>query len=120
MLEPAKVGYAEYHRAVVERIVNAYLPAWLLRPQSGEFFNNLDYYHRRLCGYSMCHGYRGFGDISQFGNCQAILYICPYVRGPGIRRASREWQWVRWPPACYGQGSRSVAMTTRTSDWDQD
>jgi hypothetical protein len=49
-----------------------------------------------------------------------FLYLRQCVRGPGIRRASREWQWVRRPTACYGRGSRSVAMTTRTSDWDQD
>ena len=57
MLWQAKVGCAEHHRAAVERIVNTYPPAWLLRPQSGELFDNLDHCNRRLRGYSFAEGF---------------------------------------------------------------
>jgi hypothetical protein len=53
----AKSGCAEHHRAAVERIVNLLLPAWLSRPQSGERFDSLAYYDRRLRGYSFAEGF---------------------------------------------------------------
>lgn len=57
MLWKAKVGCVEHHHAAVERIVNAYPPAWPLRPQSGELFDNLDHCNRRLRGYSFAEGF---------------------------------------------------------------
>ena len=57
MLWQAKFGCAEHHRAAVERIVNAYPPAWLLPPQSGELFNNLDDCNYRLRGYTFAEGF---------------------------------------------------------------
>jgi hypothetical protein len=64
----AKPGCAEHHRAAVERIVNLLPPAWLLKPQSGELFNSLEHYDRRLPGYSLAEGFnivrRGGGSKS--------------------------------------------------------
>jgi hypothetical protein len=48
----AKPGYAEHHRPTVERIVNLLSPVWLLLFQSGELFDNLNYFNRRLRGYA--------------------------------------------------------------------
>jgi hypothetical protein len=53
----AKPGCAEHHRAAVERIVNALPPSWLLHPQSGEIFDDLDYCNRRMRGYSLAEGF---------------------------------------------------------------
>src|SRR5947207_5867463 len=53
----AKPGCAEHHRPVVERIVNLLPPAWLLPPQTGEIFNDLEHCERRLRGYSFAEGF---------------------------------------------------------------
>lgn len=53
----AKPGCAERHRAAVERIVNLLPSAWLLPPQTGELFDSLGYYDRRLRGYSFAEGF---------------------------------------------------------------
>ena len=38
----------EHHRTVIERMVNAFPPAWLLPPSTGEIFDSLEQYNRRL------------------------------------------------------------------------
>ena len=53
MLWQAKVGCAEYYRAIIERIVNAFPLVQLLLSYTGEIFNNLEYYNRRLKGFSL-------------------------------------------------------------------
>jgi len=53
----AKPGCAEHHRSVVERIVNLFPPAWLLPPQTGEIFNDLEHCERRLRGYLFAEGF---------------------------------------------------------------
>jgi len=50
MFWQAKPRYVEYHRAAVERMVNALSLSYLLAPYSGELFNSLEYYNRRLRG----------------------------------------------------------------------
>src|SRR5437764_15092943 len=53
----AKPGCTEHHRPVVERIVNLLPPAWLLPPQTGEVFNDLEHCERRLCSYLFAEGF---------------------------------------------------------------
>jgi MULE transposase domain len=53
----AKPEYAEHHRAVIERMVNAFPPEWLLPPYTGEIFNSLEYYNRRLKAFSLAEGF---------------------------------------------------------------
>jgi hypothetical protein len=52
-----KSGFAEHHRPVIERIINAFPVAWLLPPQSGELFIDLDHCNRRLRGYAFTEGF---------------------------------------------------------------
>jgi hypothetical protein len=45
----AKPGCVEHHHTAVERMVNAFPPAWFLPPCAGEiFFDNLKHYNRGL------------------------------------------------------------------------
>src|SRR2546423_912470 len=44
----AKPGCVEHHRTVIERMVNAFPPAWLLPPSTGEIFDSLEQYNLRL------------------------------------------------------------------------
>jgi hypothetical protein len=53
----AKPKYAEHHRAVIERIINAFPPVWLLLPYTGEIFNSLEYCNRRLKAFSLAEGF---------------------------------------------------------------
>ncbi len=53
----AKPGCPKYLVAVLERAVNALPPAWLLQPTTGEVFDNIDYYRRRLQGYALAEGF---------------------------------------------------------------
>jgi hypothetical protein len=65
----AKPGYLEYHRAVVERIVNALPLLYLLPPCSGELFEGLEDYNRRLRGYALAEGF----DIVRHGGDTKVL-----------------------------------------------
>ena len=38
-------------------MVNAFPPAWLLLSYTGEIFDNLKYYNRRLKGFSLAEGF---------------------------------------------------------------
>jgi hypothetical protein len=53
----AKPRYAEHHKAAVERAVNLLPLTWLLHPKTGEVFDNLDHYNRRLRGYALAEGF---------------------------------------------------------------
>jgi hypothetical protein len=53
----AKPGCPKHHKAVVERIGNALPLSWHLPPQSGELFDSLDQYNRRLRGYAFIKGF---------------------------------------------------------------
>jgi len=53
----AKPGCADHHRAAVERMVNALPVAWLLEPQTGEEFDDLDHCNRRMRGHALANGY---------------------------------------------------------------
>ena len=53
----AKPGCADYHRAAVERMVNALSVAWLLEPETGEEFDDLDYCNCRMRGHALANGY---------------------------------------------------------------
>ena len=53
----AKPGCAEHHRAALERMVNALPPSYLLPPSSGELFEGLEDYNRRLCDYTLAEGF---------------------------------------------------------------
>ena len=59
----AKPGCAKYHRAALERIVNALPPSYLLPPSSGELFEGLEDCNRRLRGYALAEGF----DIVRHG-----------------------------------------------------
>ena len=43
--------------AVLERAVNALPPAWLLQPTTGEVFDSIKHYKRRLQGYALAEGF---------------------------------------------------------------
>jgi hypothetical protein len=53
----AKPGYAEHHRAAVERIVNTLPPHWLQPPHTGELFAGLEQCNSRLRGYALAEGF---------------------------------------------------------------
>lgn len=38
-----KLKYAEHHCTVIERVINAFPPAWLLSPYTDEIFDSLAY-----------------------------------------------------------------------------
>jgi hypothetical protein len=57
LLFSAKPGCPEYHRATVERMVNALPSSYLLLPRTGELFDSLDAYNGRLCGYALAEGF---------------------------------------------------------------
>ena len=43
--------------AILERIVNALPPAWLLQPATGEVFDSIEHCKRRLQGYALAEGF---------------------------------------------------------------
>ena len=53
----AKPGCADHHRAAVERMVNALPVAWLLEPETGEEFDDLDHCNCRMRGHALANGY---------------------------------------------------------------
>jgi len=53
----AKPGCAEHNRTVIERMVNAFPPAWLLPPCTGEIFDSLEHCNRRLKGFALAEGF---------------------------------------------------------------
>ena len=53
----AKPGSADHHRAAVQRMVNALPVAWLLEPQTGEEFADLDHCNRRMRGHALANEY---------------------------------------------------------------
>src|SRR6266849_2010452 len=63
MVWHAKPGCPKHLVAALERHVNALPAAYLLPPQSGEIFDNIPHYKRRLRGYSLAKGF----DIVQTG-----------------------------------------------------
>src|SRR5436305_11575572 len=74
----AKVGCAEHHIAILERLVNSFPPEWLLPPQSGEIFENLEHYNRRLRAFALATGF----DIVRKGDSSKALpswrFFCFY------------------------------------------
>jgi hypothetical protein len=88
----AKSGCAEHHRAAVERIVNLLPSAWLLRPQSGERFDSLDYCDRRLRGYSFTEGFdivrKGGGSKSN--SSWRFFYIHHGLKTQNTRKLENE------------------------------
>jgi hypothetical protein len=80
----AKADCAEYHVAVIERLVNSFPPEWLLPPQSGEIFENLEHCNRRLRAFALA---TGFDIIRKGGGTKALLswrFFCFY-HGTTIR-----------------------------------
>ena len=53
----AKPRCAEHHRVALERIVNALPPFYLLLPSSGELFEGLENYNRRLRSYALAESF---------------------------------------------------------------
>jgi len=76
----AKLGCAEHYYLVVEQIVNFLPPAWLLLPQTGKVFNNLEHCKHYLCGYSFAEGF----DIVHKGRRSkgnpSLCFLCFYYR----------------------------------------
>ena len=53
----AKPGCVEYHRTIIERMVNAFLPVWFLLLCIGEIFDSFEYYNRRLKAFLLTEGF---------------------------------------------------------------
>ena len=53
----APAGCPKHHIAALERLVNSYPAKWLLQPQTGEEFDSLDYYNRRLRAFALAKGF---------------------------------------------------------------
>src|SRR5436309_9414673 len=80
----AKVGCAEDHIAILERLINSFPPEWLLPPQSGEIFENLEYCNRRLRVFALA---TGFDIVRKGGSSKAFpswRFFCFY-HGTEIR-----------------------------------
>jgi hypothetical protein len=74
----AKAGCAEHHVAVLERLVNSFPPEWLLPPQSGEIFENLEDCNRRLRAFALA---TGFDIVRKGGGSKALpswRFFCFY------------------------------------------
>lgn len=74
----AKAGCAEHHVAVLERLVNSFPPEWLLPPQSGEIFENLEHCNRRLRAFVLA---TGFDIVRKGGGTKAFpswRFFCFY------------------------------------------
>ena len=65
----AKTGCAEHHIAILERLINSFPSKWLLPPQSGEIFENLEHYNRRLRAFALA---TGFDIIRKGGSSKAL------------------------------------------------
>ena len=63
MTRLAKAGCAEHHVAVLERLVNSFPPEWLLPPQSGEIFENLEHCNRRLRAFALVTTLVGASEV---------------------------------------------------------
>ena len=59
----AKPRCPKYLVAVLERAVNALPSAWLLQPTTGEVFDSIEHFRRRLQGYALAEGF----DVVQTG-----------------------------------------------------
>jgi hypothetical protein len=68
----AKPGCAEHHRTVIERMVNAFPPAWLLPPCTSEIFVSLEHCSRHLRAFSFAEG---FDVVRKGGSTRLILRI---------------------------------------------
>ena len=76
----AKPRCVEHHRIIIKRIVNAFPPAWLLLSYTGEIFNSLEYYNRRLKAFSLA---KGFNVIRKGGGTKvnpAYRFSCYYYK----------------------------------------
>ena len=84
MIWVAKTGYAEHYIAILERLVNSFSPEWLLPPQSGEIFENLEHCNRRLRAFALT---TSFDIIRKGGSSKALpswRFFCFYY-GTEIR-----------------------------------
>ena len=78
----AKPGCAEHHRTVIERMVNAFPPAWLLPPCTGEIFDSLEHCNRRLKGFSLAEGF----DIVRKGGGTKVHPAYRFLSTPVVQQ----------------------------------
>ena len=77
----AKPGCAEYHRPVVERIVNFFPPAWLLPPQTGKIFNDLEHCECCLRGYLFVEGFDIICKGGKSKSNSSLRFLCFHYMG---------------------------------------
>ena len=78
MTQVAKTGCVEHYIVILERFVNSFPPKQLLPPQSGEIFENLKYYNRRLYTFALT---TGFDIVRKGGNSKVFpswRFFCFY------------------------------------------
>jgi hypothetical protein len=90
-----KSGCAEHHRAAVQRIANPFPVPWFLAPCTGEVFDNLGHYNRRLRAWAFVEGFdivRNGGDTTANPSYRfrcifhGIVTITLAIRSPGQPR----------------------------------